>query len=650
MVPNQPMNMNMMNMNPNQAIDNFKSMMMTMMMVKVSNQNQNDSQSFKYTILTMFIVYFIDVIATQLKTICRFVESKVSQYVSKRASDISLIKNLHIHPIKKKKRSSILIKLEPNAKNPFSDAIIDLLTHLPDTKCILLQNGQFVINYYEHIEFQKNYFAKLTNSSAFYETVTVNDHADESNHATANMNANTNVVKITTPTTSSSGSGGEEKASGEGKFDHIEIYSFEYDMETLRHELDTIYKHYLIKMTNKLGNGIYYFNELTQNTPRNAQGNIDYNKMNDSFIFTMKAFETNRSFDNLFGEEIDIIRKRVNFFRDNKDWYDQKGIPYTLGILVSGNPGTGKTSLIKCISNEMQRHIINVHLTDQMSKQQIENLFFNEHIKVTQNGHTDIFTIPINRRIYVLEDIDCQCDIVLERSNEENNETLMKNEIHNLKQRLALFQNIWDSKGSPQATESLFKKLHALEQLPNTKKSGENYDNKITLSFLLNLFDGVLETPGRIIFMTTNFADKLDKAFIRPGRIDVISNFGFSTPNQIRQIVEHRYDTVLSEENVDIINHLGKCITAAEVSKILFQNFDNVQGAINDLKEYSIKFMADEEKKLQLQIQNVKEKEDAKRIEYLEAEKEEDTLLIEKDKMQNMQNLDQMTKLLMKLM
>ena len=64
MMTTPPMNMNgMMNMNPNQAIDNFKSMMMTMMMVKVSNQNQNDSQSFKYTILTMFIVYFIDVIS-----------------------------------------------------------------------------------------------------------------------------------------------------------------------------------------------------------------------------------------------------------------------------------------------------------------------------------------------------------------------------------------------------------------------------------------------------------------------------------------------------------------------------------------------------------------------------------------------------------
>ena len=630
-----PMNMNgMMNMNPNQAIDNFKSMMMTMMMVKVSNQNQNDSQSFKYTILTMFIVYFIDVIATQLKGICRFIEVKVTQYVSKKASDI---KNLHLHPLKKNKKSSILIKLEPTAKNPYSDAIIDLLTHLPETKCILLQNGQFVINYYEHIEFRKNYFAKLTNSSAFYETIAVNGE----NNTNANANTNANINTVTAKDTNAVQD--DTKVSTEGKFDHIEIYSFEYDMETLRSELDMIYKHYLIKMTNKLGNGIFYFNELSQNTPRNAQGNIDYNKMNDSFIFTMKPFETNRSFENLFGEEIDIIRKRVNFFRDNKDWYDRKGIPYTLGILVSGNPGTGKTSLIKCISNEMHRHIINVHLTDQMSKQQIENLFFNEHIKVTQNGHTDIYTIPINRRIYVLEDIDCQCDIVLERSNDGGEEVLMKNEIHNLKQRLALFQNIWDSKASPQTTEQLFKKLHTLEQMPNTKKTEENYDNKITLSFLLNLFDGVLETPGRIIFMTTNFAEKLDKAFIRPGRIDVISKFGFSTPSQIRQIIEHRYDTTLSDENVDIINHLETCITAAEVSKILFQNFNDIQGAVNDLQEYSNKFVLEEEEK------TIKEKEkENKKIkeldsnEHLEKENDETTT--------KNQNIERVADLLSKLM
>lgn len=37
---------------------------------------------------------------------------------------------------------------------------------------------------------------------------------------------------------------------------------------------------------------------------------------------------------------------------------------------------------------------------------------------------------------------------------------------------------------------------------------------------LLNVLDGVVDTPGRIVIMTTNHPETLDAALIRPGRID----------------------------------------------------------------------------------------------------------------------------------
>lgn len=37
---------------------------------------------------------------------------------------------------------------------------------------------------------------------------------------------------------------------------------------------------------------------------------------------------------------------------------------------------------------------------------------------------------------------------------------------------------------------------------------------------LLNVLDGVVDTPGRIVVVTTNVVDCLDAALIRPGRID----------------------------------------------------------------------------------------------------------------------------------
>ena len=45
-------------------------------------------------------------------------------------------------------------------------------------------------------------------------------------------------------------------------------------------------------------------------------------------------------------------------------------------------------------------------------------------------------------------------------------------------------------------------------------------DEPVTLDDFLNLLDGVRETPGRIIIITSNYYQELDPALIRPGRID----------------------------------------------------------------------------------------------------------------------------------
>jgi mitochondrial chaperone BCS1 len=49
---------------------------------------------------------------------------------------------------------------------------------------------------------------------------------------------------------------------------------------------------------------------------------------------------------------------------------------------------------------------------------------------------------------------------------------------------------------------------------------GEKVRSRCTLSGVLNVIDGVASQEGRIVLMTSNMAHKLDKALIRPGRID----------------------------------------------------------------------------------------------------------------------------------
>lgn len=64
---------------------------------------------------------------------------------------------------------------------------------------------------------------------------------------------------------------------------------------------------------------------------------------------------------------------------------------------------------------------------------------------------------------------------------------------------------------------------------------------RVTLSGLLNTLDGVASTEARIVFMTTNYIDRLDPALIRPGRVDLKQLVGHATKHQLLQMYSRFY-------------------------------------------------------------------------------------------------------------
>ncbi|ERF76228.1 hypothetical protein EPUS_04305 [Endocarpon pusillum Z07020] len=60
----------------------------------------------------------------------------------------------------------------------------------------------------------------------------------------------------------------------------------------------------------------------------------------------------------------------------------------------------------------------------------------------------------------------------------------------------------------------------------------------VTFSGLLNALDGVASAEERIIFLTTNYVERLDGALVRPGRVDMTVRLGEATRYQ----VEHLWD------------------------------------------------------------------------------------------------------------
>ncbi|XP_061465298.1 mitochondrial chaperone BCS1 isoform X3 [Rhineura floridana] len=64
---------------------------------------------------------------------------------------------------------------------------------------------------------------------------------------------------------------------------------------------------------------------------------------------------------------------------------------------------------------------------------------------------------------------------------------------------------------------------------------------RLTFSGLLNALDGVASSEARIVFMTTNHADRLDPALVRPGRVDLKQYVGHCSQWQLGRMFQRFY-------------------------------------------------------------------------------------------------------------
>ncbi|XP_062179572.1 AAA-ATPase At3g50940-like [Phragmites australis] len=214
-------------------------------------------------------------------------------------------------------------------------------------------------------------------------------------------------------------------------------------------------------------------------------------------------------------------------FVRRKDYYKRIGRAWKRGYLLYGPPGTGKSSLIAAMANYLKFDIYDLELTEVKCNSDLRRLLIGMS----------------NRSILVVEDIDCGIE---------------------LQQR---------EEGEKRAKPS-----HA----------GEESDNKVTLSGLLNLVDGLWSTSGeeRIIVFTTNYRERLDPALLRPGRMDMHIHMGYCTPESFR-ILARNYHSVENHAMYPEIEQLMKevMVSPAEVAEVLMRN-DNSDVVLRDLLEF----------------------------------------------------------------
>ena len=298
---------------------------------------------------------------------------------------------------------------------------------------------------------------------------------------------------------------------------------------------------------------------------------------------------------NCFFTDVEKIVKRIDFFINNKAWYEARGIPYQLGLLFYGPPGCGKTSTIKAIARMLDRHIINVNDIDKIKKvSDLKNIFYGDYI----NGRH----IPTNKRIYVIDEFDKILDNIREAPINTAAAAMGVMRANLLNGVMGIdacdsgvisVDSDSDSRGNgsgggggggsggndtSQGQDSGKKKRKNENAVagPVSLMKGKSVVNDADI---LTIMDGLVETSSRIIICTANDPSKISEAFKRPGRLDEHIEFTKCTRKMICDLLELFYGTKLSDEQRDKLYHSDNSgieykFSPAEVNKMCFNNVD----------------------------------------------------------------------------
>ncbi|CAE8612404.1 unnamed protein product [Polarella glacialis] len=351
-----------------------------------------------------------------------------------------------------------------------------------------------------------------------------------------------------------------------------------------------------------------------------------------------------KTFRSLFFPEKEVLVQLLDHFKNRSGKYAIPGYPHKLGLLLHGPPGTGKTSLIKVLAHHTGRSIVNVPLAKIKTNTELMQLIFDQKYNV--EGIETPQRLRIKDVIFVMEDVDAVSDIVHRRDKGDAEKQESMASIQNMlrRQKLEKLESLGkqlaakekelatatatatttatitadpgstskaaDGKAATTESETKTKQVDGkllqemLDTLSSEGKGGGYFPgsmygpsmmgggfevggDKLNLAGILNTLDGVVDTPGRMLVMTTNHPEKLDPALIRPGRIDKIFNLNYMVGEQSAKMIGHYFQQELSQEEAEricqLIDGTSKTGVALEITPARLEQLCAENEEIEDL-------------------------------------------------------------------
>jgi hypothetical protein len=375
-------------------------------------------------------------------------------------------------------------------------------------------------------------------------------------------------------------------ANKEKKSDFIDFSTISFYIKTYEHDISHI--HSFIKMCEeKFENSIneqlskqkYIFK---YNSKKSAGGDQerqydDGDRISSRYV-GIKCDEyplvTNKHLiRNCFFTQRDALIKRIDFFINNEQWYNDRGIPYQLTLVFEGPAGCGKTSTVKGIGTYTNRHIVDVDLNGIKDVCELENIFNGTHI----NGKY----IPSNKRIFMIDEIDKFFELLDDREQKEKMRLAAASKETTNSSIVIVKEGSGSGGVVSGTTENRFGSNLASTAAAISGCANKTSMNDLTKGQILSIMDGIIEAKGRFIICTANDTSKIDPVFKRPGRMDEFIYFTKCDALMIHQLMDLFYDGTVDEKRVHSKEELERFqgaefrFSPSELNKICFNNISS---------------------------------------------------------------------------
>ena len=318
--------------------------------------------------------------------------------------------------------------------------------------------------------------------------------------------------------------------SASSEIQEVLLYSYKKNVCFIKKTVDDITKEYIDHVnSNKL----------------DKQHIFVYNGIKNGYIYWRQLeFHTNKSWDSLFIEDKDQIRSTIKQKKNSHDFNRRIGKPNTTTIIADGEPGCGKNSLFKAIMKEEypDRHLIIIPPEKVKSFEEFEDIFYRHYV----NGNL----IPPEKRVYQIDEIEKIFPCLVEGNDyfyekkawrkyqDRKDDGKKKDDVKKKDDEDNLMSESEDEDFENRFSESKFTGFFS--RFKKAREAGRLKE----LGKWLNFFDGVPEHNDRVIFITTNDYESLDKTFTRPGRIDMRIHLKKASQKICKNIIYHifKYD------------------------------------------------------------------------------------------------------------